>query len=120
MKTKLIVLAIIGIILYACSDNDIKINNLITEENIETITEQDDWLKTINEKDEFYKYKQVIEKLENFKKENENIVLEENIETITEQGNSLETITENDEFYKYKLVIEKLENYRKENSLNKK
>jgi hypothetical protein len=131
MKTKVITLALIGIIFYACSENSSEINELDIpteqndiDKNIETITEQEGWMETITEKDKFYKYKQVIEKLKKSNEQNnidiENIVLEEGIETITEQENWIETITEEDDFYKYKQVIEKLKNAKEQNSINKK
>jgi hypothetical protein len=121
MKTKVITLALIGIIFYACSKNYSEINELdiITEQNdidknIETITEQEGWMETITEKDKFYKYKLVFEKLKKWNEQNnvviKDIVLEEGIETIIERENWIETITEENKFYKYKQVIEKLKN----------
>lgn len=141
-KIKVIALVIIEIIFFACTENDTAIEvleiineqndienrNVVLDENIETIYEQEDWMQTINEEDEFYKYKLIIEKFKNSNEQNNivknSVILEEEIETIAKRNYDdkskviVETITEQNKFDKYKLLIEKLKTSKKQNTVD--
>ncbi|MBL4605284.1 MAG: hypothetical protein JKY02_06410 [Flavobacteriaceae bacterium] len=91
MKSKVITLALIGFFLYACSDDSI-INeqDIIVVEELEIIYEQEGWIETINEHDDFYKYKKLLIKTLNAINQQNNIdkknkITEEKPETIYEQ-----------------------------------